>query len=81
MYCDIDSRSFPRSYAASSEVHRVEREELMVGGDRIRVEGHGRVGEVHAVCYAARRNRRTTIAGKLIASDFFHELWLGRFSR
>ena len=48
------------------EVERVEREKLLAGSDGIRARGSGRTG-------GARMNREWTVAGKLVAVNFFHE--------
>ena len=31
-----------------------------------------------AYCCAARGNRESTVAGKLVAVNFFHEQWMGK---
>lgn len=53
---DIHSRNLPRSLECLCEVERVERvekEELLVGGNRILVESRGRVGGVRAILMSA----------------------------
>lgn len=50
---DVHLRNLPRSLECLCEVERVEKEELLVGGNRILVESRGRVGGVRAILMSA----------------------------
>ena len=60
------------------EVERVEGERLLARGDRVRDGDRRKLAEYMAYCCAVRGNRETTVAGKLVAVNFFHEQWVGR---
>ena len=60
------------------EVEGVEREKLLAGGDGIRTRGSGRNGRVHGILLRSTGEPESTVAGKLVAVNFFHEQWMGK---
>ena len=54
------------------------RERLLARGDRVRDGDCRGFGGVHGVLLRGTGNRETTVAGKLVAVNLFHEQWVGR---
>lgn len=60
------------------EMEKMEREELLLVATAPESGEVGELTEYTAYCCATRGRLETTVAGKVVASNFFHGQWVGK---